>query len=207
MTPSHGSLPPIDFHAHHAAHPGEWALQDGIHTWGIHPWTLRPSSSTPPTSALLAIGECGLDRRCAQPLPLQEEAFIQCIQQSEALGKPLFLHCVRALDDCLHLRLRLKATQPWIWHGYRGNAAQLHQLLPHGFWFSFGFRHRAEALLACPPARLLLESDDLPQPILPLYTCVARLLGLPLPQLLQQMHTNWAMLFGAESSTQTSPLA
>ncbi len=185
----------IDFHTHHSAPlEGETAIVDGRDTWGIHPWTLAEPSQEPSPS-LLAIGECGLDKACGTPLSLQLPAFERCIRASETLRKPLFLHCVRAAEECLRLRKALHATQPWIWHGYRGGPEQLRQLLPHGFLFSFGFLHNDDALRACPHPCLLLETDDDPRPISLLYAEVSATLALSLPELSATMRDNFVRLF------------
>lgn len=178
----------LDFHSHHPSKQGEWVLQHGVHTWGIHPWHVDVVDGS--IDEALAVGECGLDRCCDTPLELQTEAFRRCILESEKRCLPLVLHCVRAIDDCLALRRELHAVQPWIWHGYRGKATQLQQLLPHGFYFSFGFQYNAEALHACPLDRMLLESDENPQPISTLYNKVADELGMSIDALSSQLRDN-----------------
>ena len=206
----------IDFHAHHPSLGGERVVQDGIDTQGRHPWHL---ASTPPHyggvwEGAIAVGESGLDRLCDTPYDLQLQVFREEVQRSEALEKPLFLHCVRAIDDVLAIRRELHALQPWIWHGYRGNAQQLLQLLklpeqalaPTGragrgaFYFSFGIHYNEKALLACPLNRLLLETDDNTTiPIADHYAQVAHLKAIPLADLVRQMHDNFLTLFGEEA--------
>ena len=189
---------------------GEHVIQDGVDTRGRHPWHLQdnhPSFGGDRGSSgrFLAIGESGLDKVCQTPYPLQLEVFREEVQLSEQLQKPLFLHCVRAIDDVLRIRKELNAQQPWIWHGYRGNAQQLQQLLAlpllgeagkGAFYFSFGLKYNTEALLACPLDRLLLETDDDTQhPISELYTEVANLRKISLKELIEQMHSNFRTLF------------
>ena len=187
---------------------GERVIQDGVDTRGRHPWEPLPSppleggSKSYPLSLggdrgrLLALGESGLDRLCNTPYDLQLQVFREEVSLSEQFQKPLFLHCVRAIDDILRIRKELNAQQPCIWHGYRGNAQQLHQLLDHNFYFSFGLKYNTEALLACPLDRLLLETDDDTQhPISELYTEVANLRKISLKELIEQMHSNFRTLF------------
>lgn len=189
----------IDFHAHHASLAGERVIQDGVDTRGHHPWYLSPHHSiTSPLyhSSILAIGESGLDRLCSTPYDLQLTVFREEVKKSEQLQKPLFLHCVRAIDDVLAIRREFHARQPWIWHGYRGGARQLKQLLPYDFYFSFGHRHNVEALRTCPLDRLLLETDeDTSTSIDQIYKEVAQTLGLPLEKLTTQMQRNLDVLF------------
>ena len=200
---------------------GERVIQDGVDTKGRHPWEPLPSPPHkggskfyPPSlgdrGSLIAIGESGLDRLCDTPYDLQLQVFREEVSLSEQLQKPLFLHCVRAIDDVLRIRKELNACQPWIWHGYRGNAQQLQQLLslpPTGeaekgaFYFSFGLKYNTEALLACPLDHLLLETDDdTTTPIADLYAQVAQLRGISLDNLIRQMHDNFRTLFGTLSS-------
>ena len=186
--------PYIDFHSHHPSREEELVIQDGVDTWGIHPWTLAVPSHEP-DNELVAIGECGLDKLCSTPYEAQEQAFRQCITKSEQLRKPLFLHCVRAIDDCLRLRQEMNASQPWVWHGFRGGVIQMQQLLSHGFYFSFGFNFQAEALRLCPTEALLLETDADPQPVRLLYQQAADLRGISIDTLCAQMRQNYERLF------------
>lgn len=137
---------------------------------------------------LSLIGECGLDRLCATSYDLQLAAFEAQIRLSEELRRPLLLHCVRALDDVL--RLKHGTRQPWIWHGFRGKPQQLQQLLDHGFYVSFGFRHNADSLRRCPPDRLFLETDDNPSPVAPLYATAAELRDTTAYELREQLWNN-----------------
>lgn len=190
----------IDFHAHHASLRGERVIQDGTDTRGRHPWNLTNAPHSLISSFFhfpIAIGESGLDRTCNTPYDLQLKVFREEVKLSEELQKPLFLHCVRAIDDVLAIRRELKAQQPWIWHGYRGNSQQLKQLLPHNFYFSFGICFNEQALLNCPLERLLLETDeDTQHPIADLYRQVSQLRNIPLNDLINQMHCNFHTLFG-----------
>lgn len=219
----------IDFHAHHAELDEEtFVIQDGVQTRGRHPWYLETThapSLEGKSEKLLAIGESGLDRLCSTPYDLQLQVFRKEVQLSEQLRLPLFLHCVRAIDDVLRIRHELHALQPIIWHGYRGGACQLLQLIKPSsslpteagrglFFFSFGSnvippkgetaspealpaKYR-EAVLACPLDRLLLETDEDLRPIATLYDRVARLRGISVEALIWQMHANFHTLFGQD---------
>ena len=185
---------PIDFHTHHPSREGETVIQDGIDTWGAHPW----HPQFPPEARLpqaLAIGECGLDRLCTTPYERQIEVFRQQIRLSELLHKPLILHCVHAIDDVLRMQMEEQATQPWIFHAFRGKPQQLRQILRRGMYVSFGFRHNSESLIACPAERLLLETDDNPRPVSQLYQEVARLRHMDIDELEQTMLHNFQTIF------------
>ena len=196
-------LPYLNIHTHTPAHEGEQTLPAA----GLHPWYLTPE--WPAALAQLEqqlkpgvlIGECGLDRLCPTPYPLQLAAFEAQIQLSERRRLPLILHCVRALDDVL--RLKRGTRQPWIYHGFRGKPQQLHQLLDHGFYISFGYLHNAESLRACPLDRLFLETDDTPRPIAPLYAIAANLLSTTPEALNRQLWQNAAAISTTERMAQS----
>lgn len=186
----------INFHAHRSAQPGEYVIQDGVHTWGIHPWYASCRwDHVPDIPSLLAIGECGLDKCCQTPVEVQLTAFRYCVGLSEKYQKPLVLHCVRALSECLQIRGEFKTKQPWIWHGFRSAERQMNIALAHGLYLSFGFRYNREALLACPLQRLLLETDEEKDSLEQLYYEVATLRGIPLYTLLQAMWDNFNTIF------------
>ena len=189
-TATDSMLPYLNIHTHTPAHEDEQTFP----AFGLHPWHLTDDWQSE-LSALEArisppcfVGECGLDRLCSTPYPLQLAAFEAQIQLSERLALPLVLHCVRAIDDVL--RLKHGTRQPWIFHGFRGKPQQLRQLLDHGFYVSFGFRHNVESLRACPLHRLFLETDDTPSPIAPLYATAATLLGTAPQALNRQLWQN-----------------
>ncbi len=185
----------IDFHCYLSASYYEIGVQDGIDTWGIHPWTLHEPPLPQPEDTL-AIGECGLDKVCDTPWDKQLAAFERCIRLSEEWKKPLYIHCVRAQSECLQQRVLLHATQPWIWHGFRGNAAAMQQALHHNGYICFGFRHNEEAARLCPIERLLLESDEIHDSIEELYHHIAALRGISTEMLCRAMHENYKRLFG-----------
>ena len=133
---------------------------------GIHPWNV--SRVTPEqwittkvlalSRNVIAIGETGLDRaRSPETLPLQTEWLCRHVELSETVGKPLILHIVRCFPEIIALRRRLRPTQPWIIHGFRGKPQLGAELLRHGFRLSFGRRFNPESLALTPSP--LLETD------------------------------------------------
>ncbi|MBQ8454964.1 MAG: TatD family hydrolase [Bacteroidaceae bacterium] len=205
------------------------AVVDGRDTWGIHPWEAYPqplqaypqplpkgmgeSKSFPlgedlgealgedlgEASRCLAIGECGLDALRGPSLSVQEEVFVRQVMLSEALGKPLIIHCVRALDRLLHLRKSLRPKQSWMLHGFRGKPQQLRSLVDAGFYVSFAPQHNEESLLLCPAERLMLETDaDAETSIKELYNNVARKRGLDVTDLCSLMAENYRAFFRKE---------
>ncbi len=194
----------IDFHTHNPSREGEIVIQDGVNTQGRHPYYLSDTFAFPEENdkQILAVGESGLDRLCATPYDVQLQVFREEVARSERLTQPLYLHCVRAIDDVLRIRRECQVRQSWIWHGFRGKATQIIQLTKRQTWkgegdiyFSFGFHYHPEALRACPRRLLLLETDDDPRPVRMLYEEVAPLLGITMEELTVQMQRNYDTLF------------
>ncbi len=189
----------LNLHTHTPLPAGEHAISSrGLHPWHVDAhWADRLAAIAAATDWLI-LGECGLDKLCQTPYSLQTTAFEAQIALSEAMHKPVLIHCVHAMDDVL--RLHARATQPWVWHGFRGKPEMLRQLLRAGFHVSFGPRHNTESLAACPTDRLFLETDDTALPILPLYEQAAAVKGLTPSQLAASIWHNAEVLTGLPAS-------
>ena len=92
----------------------------------------------------LAVGEAGLDKLADAPMDLQVEVFRCQACLAEAVGKPLVLHLVKAVDELLKVKRDLRPSKPWIIHGFRGKAALAEEYLKHGFYLSFGEKYQEE---------------------------------------------------------------
>lgn len=146
--------------------PGFVPEPEYYYSIGIHPWhadsvtdadltRLEAQAALP---QVRAIGETGLDRN-TPGYQQQMDLLMRHIDLSERLHKPLLLHIVRYYNEILQLHKRLKPTQPWIIHGFRGNPQQTEQLLNHGFYLSLGERYNPQSAAIIPSDRLMLETD------------------------------------------------
>lgn len=187
----------IDFHAHHPAPEGCFALQQQVLTQGVHPWSATMEDlSFVPDEGIWAIGECGMDKLCSTPMETQRAVFLHQIALSEERNLPMVIHCVKALDEIVALRRETNAKQPWIMHGFRGKPQQLQTLLNANFYVSFGWHYNEDSIALCPLEKMLLETDDEDTAnIANLYRKVAERLGLSEKKLLAQMHVNAYTLF------------
>jgi TatD DNase family protein len=140
---------------------------DALYSVGIHPWWTaaeRPTMQWVEQMArhpqVVMIGECGIDRRrgCGT---VEEQTALLCrhVELSEQLRKPLILHIVGAWNEIIALRRRLRPTQPWIIHGFRGKPQLAQQLLDADFHISIGPRFNPATAALIPPSRLLHETD------------------------------------------------
>ena len=168
-------------------HPGQ-IEGDGERQWAV----LRQLAAQPDC---VAIGEAGLDRLAARPMALQRALFERQADLAEALGKPLIIHCVKAWEELLASRKRIRARQPWIIHGFRGKAELAAQLLKQGFYLSFGWRFQQEAAkMAWQAQRLFVETDEAPVSIQSVYEQMAAALSIDQHALCGQIQRNSAFL-------------
>ena len=94
-------------------------------------------------------------------------------------GKPVIVHCVKAVDELLAVFARLRFGKPVVFHGFRGKAEQARQLLSKGFYLSFGPRFHAESLrLAYASGRMFLETDDSCMDISEVYASASKALNI-----------------------------
>ncbi len=203
----------FDIHTHHKPSRGV-AIQNsypenfmaemgGFYSVGIHPWnahlasdaTLQVLAACAAHKQVVAIGEVGIDKHSQASLAVQIELFKQQIALSESLHKPLVIHAVKAMDDLLAMKRLLKPTQPWIIHGFRGNANVAATYVKHGFYLSVGEKFQPEALLTIPNNRLLLETDESQCSIEDVYKQVAQEKKVPMEQLLQTIGTTISKVF------------
>lgn len=186
----------IDFHTHHVSAAADViSVVDGRDTWGIHPWCASDNFVVPNLSGKLAIGECGLDNLRGPSIETQLQVFRRQIELSETNGKPIVIHCVKALDQLLRLHLELRPKMPWMFHGFRGKPQQLRSLLAAGLYVSFGFYYNVESLCLCPLERLMLETDEEQSSIVELYNKVADVRGMNVSFLCDAMVENYLTFF------------
>lgn len=178
---------------------------------GLHPWYLQENKLEEATEwlrgqstnpSVLAIGEAGLDKVTDTPWDLQMTAFRHCIEVSEAVKKPLIIHCVRAFSEIIALKKQLKPAQPWIFHGFDKNQPTADLLLREGCYLSFGravFReksHAASVLQQAPGGRFLLETDAAADTgIEEMYRAAAALRGVTPENLSASLHDTFQKVF------------
>lgn len=141
-----------------------------LYSLGLHPW--NPEEATDESFALLrglisspqvvAAGEAGIDLVRGAPLFRQLLDFRKQVEISEEAGKPLVVHDVKAHQHIVQLRRELKASQPWIIHGFRGKPEVARMLLSasEGIYLSFGEKFNADALRSVARDRILAETDE-----------------------------------------------
>jgi TatD DNase family protein len=175
---------------------------------GIHPSHVEPSENQigklteiANNTAIIAIGECGLDVHSKTSMVLQEEIFSQQIELSEKLGKPLIIHCVRAFNELIRLRKSFQPKMPWILHGFNANIYATRQCLNNNMYFSFGGQllndksNAYEAAKFLPIAMIFLETDDSDLEIAAIYQRLSEIKDIPLEVLKTTIRENFREVF------------
>ncbi len=160
---THNPLAPADAVINLERH-GQMRADHTLYSVGWHPWWPDPDMDWVRATALdprvVIIGECGVDRRRGNGTVGEQLALTEAhARLSEELGKPLLLHIVGAWSEIIALRNRLKPTQKWIIHGFRGKPQLAAQLLQAGFDISLGKNFNPATAAIIPPDRLHRESD------------------------------------------------
>ncbi len=174
---------------------------------GIHPWygKLEELSKTMKYLNVVArqenvklIGECGLDKLKGEAMNNQLQVLKAQIVLAEELKKPLILHCVKAFDELIELKKKLKPSVPMIIHGFDKKNEMAQQLVNQGFFLSFGAAVlRSEALaLVVEKAdySFFLETDNKGVDIVEIYRKVADIKKVKLDELKDIIFANWNKL-------------
>jgi len=200
-------LPYLDFHRHTPpAAPDEFALlnlfpedagkydesaESMAFSIGLHPWfvsgddddkiaVVRKLAAMP---RVLAVGEAGLDRLKGPDLETQTRVFETQAQIAADLGKPMVLHCVRAHQEVVALRKKLRPARDWVIHGFCSNENIAAACLDAGLKLSFGAALLKNERLAdrvfreIPADRLFLETDDMGPSIAEVFARAAEIRG------------------------------
>ena len=202
----------IDIHTHTSDNQSIIIIIDNnfneiiLTSQGIHPWDVEDmaietfSIPTADKSNVFAIGEVGLDKAHKDTFEKQIKVFTEMIKLSENLRKPMIIHCVRAYSDIIALRKQLKATMPWVIHGFNGNIETLRQLLKHDIYISLGevlYRNEDKAIEIIknlPIDRLFLETDVSGRDITDVYVKAASIMNCSLDFLCNKIYENYGRL-------------
>lgn len=171
---------------------------------GIHPWYLTEANFSEQwrwltesvrSERVVAIGEAGLDKAVEVPFELQLSAFRRVIGVADEYGFPLIIHAVKASNEILELKKKLRPRNPWIIHGFRGKKELAQAYLRNGIYLSYGARYQEEALRSTPLDYLFLETDESATDIRELYVRAAKILEVPEINLREKVRQNINKLF------------
>jgi len=207
----------LDFHTHgyhsysiHNVIVGkETGVPEQFFSAGLHPWYLDVQKMDLHLQELqqltchekcVALGEAGLDKLSDTSWQLQMEAFEKQIELANKVKKPMIIHCVKAHQEVI--KLKEKATVPWVLHGFNQKAAIGELVLQADFYISFGRAllqadsNASKFIPQVPIERIFLETDDAEMPIKEVYQAASERLHLPIEKLASILHTNFDRLAG-----------
>ncbi|MCX8124455.1 MAG: TatD family hydrolase [Spirochaetes bacterium] len=211
--------------------PDEWELSQKISTQhkevyfalGVHPWYISENFfnelyklTQVSDTKYCAIGEIGLDAKTNIDMQLQKKFFEDQVAIANELGKPIIVHCRGAFNELIASLKRVGTlTAGGVIHSYSGNLEITKQLIPFGFYFSFGgavtFRNskkKLEVLKFIYPDYVLLETDspdippveksghiNVPENIIYVVTAVSELIEKPQEEIARITTSNAKKLF------------
>lgn len=174
---------------------------------GIHPWygKLEELEKNMKYLNVLArqenvklIGECGLDKLRGEIMESQLQMLEAQISLAEELQKPVILHCVKAFDELIALKKRLRPIVPMIIHGFNKKLEMAQQLVNQGFYLSFGAAvlksEKVALALEKTQAPFFLETDEADVDIKEIYTKVAEIKKISVDELKDVIFANWKKL-------------
>lgn len=117
---------------------------------------------------VVAVGEAGLDYYYDHsPRDVQRQAFADQIALAHECDLPLIIHTRDAWEDTFDVLLAEGVPERTVFHCFTGGPSQAHRCLDLGAFLSFSgivtFKTAAdiaEAAIACPEDRLLVETDS-----------------------------------------------
>lgn len=196
---------------------------------GIHPCFPQGFGAVPHLEALVAqhheqlvaIGECGLDRRFRQTLSQQKDVFIAQLQLAQSYELPVIIHSVRMYDEVSALVRQYPLARGGVIHAFQGSQQQAEKLIAQGFKLGIGGAfcwpqaHKLRALLhQLPLESWVLETDapDMPLPnmakgentpatLLPLLQMLTKELSLSIEELSRIFKINSEKAFFLEFQT------
>ncbi len=136
----------------------------------IHPWYLTEDNISVQLQSLkdsinkdkivVAIGECGIDKLCDTPLPLQLYAFEEAAKIARDNSLPLIIHAVKSSNEIINIRKMIGYDSTWIIHGFRGKEELASEYLRHNINISFGEKYNCESLKRVPIRNFFIETDE-----------------------------------------------
>ena len=173
---------------------------------GLHPWYLTEENAASDlvkisklidNQHVIALGECGLDRLKGESIAFQTQILEEQMRMAEKKSKPIIIHCVKAFNEIIALKKRMRLNVPLIIHGFNQNEIILKELIKHDFFVSIGTNvlknnsNAYKAVTQIPINQLFFETDDSDIDIKMVYERATLLLNMPLEELKVQIFNNF----------------
>lgn len=192
----------------------EQITADGFFSAGWHPWDsgavafeMEKLTRLAANPAMVAVGECGLDKLRGANMTIQAGLFRQQAFLAESAQKPLIIHCVQAWQEIISIKKDIIPDMPWIIHGFRGKPELARQLADYGFYLSFGESllkensPAAASLKQVPSDRFFLETDESLHTISEIHEAAALIKSLSLAELQTCVEQNIKTVFRIDGTS------
>ena len=193
-------------------YPHDFDATIPVYSIGIHPWFIVEERLESDLDILerklqetncLAVGECGLDKRIAIPIELQQLVFEKQLLLAQQYNKPVVLHCVAAFDELIATKKKLNITGPMIVHGFSKSEQLAKQLISNGFYISFGqyllLNPELESVFkSIPDDKIFLETDTVSENIAAVYELAAKYKGTSMLEMQELIKHNFHKVFFKE---------
>ncbi|MFV8354463.1 TatD family hydrolase [Flavobacterium sp. XS2P14] len=193
-------------------YPQDFDATIPIYSIGIHPWFIVEERLASDLDILetklqepncLAVGECGLDKRIAIPIELQQLVFEKQLVLAQKYNKPMVLHCVASFDELIATKKKLNITVPMIVHGFSKSEQLAKQLVSNGFYISFGkyllLNPELESVFkSIPDDKIFLETDTVSENIAVVYELAATYKGISMLKMQELIKHNFHKVFFKE---------
>ncbi|MFV8326537.1 TatD family hydrolase [Flavobacterium sp. ZS1P14] len=193
-------------------YPWEFDAMIPFYSIGIHPWfidekrlesDLEIIESKLQESNCLAAGECGLDKRIAIPMELQQLVFEKQLLLAQKYQKPVVIHCVAAFQELIAIKKKLNISVPILIHGFSKSEQLAKQLLDNGFYISFGKYLLQNPELETvfknmPDDRFFLETDTVEENLATVYALAAKYKKMTMEAIQKQLNKNFVAVFKVE---------
>ena len=190
-------------------YPQEFDAAIPNYSIGIHPWhivedrieaDLEIIESKLKDEMCLAIGECGLDKRIAIPIALQQIVFKKQLALAEKYRKPVVIHCVAAFQEVIAIKKKMAISVPLVIHGFSKNKETAEQLITNGFYISFGkylLRNLELEVVfkSIPKEHLFLETDTIEEGIAAVYALAAKYRNIEMGEMMAIINANFDTVF------------
>nr|WP_309755804.1 TatD family hydrolase [Flavobacterium sp.] len=193
-------------------YPQDFDATIPVYSIGIHPWFIVEERLASDLDIVetklqepncLAVGECGLDKRIAIPIELQQLVFEKQLVLAQKYNKPVVLHCVASFDELIATKKKLNITVPMIVHGFSKSEQLAKQLVSNGFYISFGkyllLNPELESVFkSIPDDKIFLETDTVSENILAVYELAATYKGISMLKMQELIKHNFYKVFFKE---------
>ena len=184
-------------------------IAEQFYSIGLHPWYIDAESFENQflqlkqiafNKEVLAIGECGLDKRCKTNMDLQKKCFVSQVQLAQSIRKPLVIHSVKAYDETIKILQQEAFNLPVVFHGFNSKIELAEKLIDKGYYLSFGRHILSERMPSVfkkiPLSSVFFESDTANVSMKLIYEQAAFLKSIEIEKLSAQIRKNAILVFG-----------